>query len=84
MEQASRWWSWAGLIAAAAVYITAVLTLGLGLLLSPIALVVSVWAIRRVQRPRGVLVWVGLAVSCLLVLVALYVVAAIAFGESAD
>lgn len=75
----SRWWRWAGLLAAAAVYLVAIGTLEFGFLLSPVALAVAAFAVRRVPRPRGVLVWIGLAVNAVLTLGTLFVFLGIAF-----
>jgi 4-amino-4-deoxy-L-arabinose transferase-like glycosyltransferase len=61
-------WRWAGLAAALAVYAIAVLTLGLGFLLAPASLALSVLAVRRLRPPRGVLVWVGVAANVLLLI----------------
>ena len=56
-------WRWAGLAAAVVVYAAAVATFGLGFLLAPLSLAVSVAAVRRVPPPRGWLPWLGLAAN---------------------
>ena len=61
-------WRWVGLVAAAAVYVVAVFTFGLGFLLSPASLVLSVVALRRLPRPRGWLPWLGVASNAPLVM----------------
>ena len=60
-DAGSRRYRWVGLVAAVFVYVVAVFTFGLGLLLAPASLAVSVLALRRLPPPRGVMPWVGLA-----------------------
>jgi hypothetical protein len=61
-------WRWAGLAGALAVYVAAVFTFGLGLLLAPVSVAVSVVALRQLAPPRGWLPWLGLAVNVLLLI----------------
>ena len=64
----SNRWRWVGLVAATAVYAVAVFTFGLGFLLSPASLALSVVALRRLRRPRGWLPWLGVAANALLLI----------------
>jgi hypothetical protein len=59
-------WRWVGLAAAVAVYLSAVLTYGLGFALAPVSLTLSGVAIRRLPTPRGWLPWLGLTANALL------------------
>jgi hypothetical protein len=61
-------WRWAGLAAALVVWVAATFTFGVGLLLTPVSLAVSVVALRRLAPPRGWLPWLGLAVNVLLLI----------------
>ena len=61
-------WRWVGLVAAIAVYVVAALTFGLGLLLAPASLVLSIVGLRRLSRPRGWLPWFGIAANVALLL----------------
>ena len=61
-------WRWAGLVGAVAVYALAVPTFGLGFLLAPASLALSVIALRRIPRPRGWLPWVGVVANAMLVI----------------
>jgi hypothetical protein len=61
-------WRWVGLVAAIAVYVVAALTFGLGLVLAPASLVLSIVGLRRLSRPRGWLPWLGFAANVALVL----------------
>jgi hypothetical protein len=78
---ASTRWRWAGLVAGVIVYVTAVLTFGLGFLLAPLGLAVSVAAVKRVPRPRGWLPWLWVLVTAaLLVPMFIWVVPALLAG----
>ena len=57
---------WVGLIAAFVVYVLAVLTFGVALVLAPASLGLSVVALRRLPQPRGWLPWVGVVANVLL------------------
>jgi hypothetical protein len=54
---------WVGLAAAVVVYALAGLTFGLGLVLAPASFALSVYALRRVPLPRGLLPWIGIAAN---------------------
>jgi hypothetical protein len=74
-------WRWIGLVAAALVYLVAVVTFGLGFLLAPASVALSVAAVRRVPHPRGWLPWLGVAANVTLVIpLLLWVVPALLVG----
>jgi hypothetical protein len=59
-------WRWTGLAAAIVVYLAAVLTFGLGFLLAPASVAISVVALKRLPPPRGWAPWLGLAANLVL------------------
>jgi hypothetical protein len=74
-------WRWVGLAAAVAVYVIAVFTFGLGLVLSPASLALSVIAVRRLPRPRGLRPWLGVVANAgLLIMLVLWVIPALVAG----
>ena len=66
-------WRWVGLVAAAGVYALAIPTYGIALLLAPVSFTLSVVALRRLDRPRGPLPWLGFALNIVLSVLAGYV-----------
>jgi hypothetical protein len=69
------------LVAGVVVYMTAVLTFGLGFLLAPLGLAVTIAALRRVPGPRRWLPWLGVLVNAiLLVPLLIWVVPALLAG----
>jgi hypothetical protein len=78
----SRAWRWAGLAAALVVYLAAILTFGLGFLLAPGGVALSVIALRRLPRPRGWLPWLGLAANAVqLIPLAIWILPALILGD---
>ena len=74
-------WRWVGLAAAALVYVVAIFTFGLGFLLAPASLSVSIVALRRVPQPRDWLPWACLAANVtLLVPLVIWVLPALLSG----
>ena len=74
-------WRWAGLGAALVVFVLATFTFGLGFLLAPASLAISIIALRRLPPPRGWLPWLGLAVNVLLLIpLALWIVPSLLAG----
>jgi hypothetical protein len=65
-----RRWSWAALIGALVVWTLATLTWGLGVLLSPLTLLLSAVAWRR--SPLDGVFWIGLTANVLLVVILIY------------
>lgn len=70
-------------MAAAAVYLAAIGTIGIGFLLSPFALAVAILAFRKVAPPRGLLVWSGLVLNAVLTLATVLVVVVFVLGQGA-
>jgi hypothetical protein len=62
-------------VSAIAVYVAAVLTLGIGFLLFPVALALNGLAFRRTARPRGFIFWLGSLASGVVTVVGLVVLA---------
>ena len=78
-------WRWVGLVAAIAVYGVAALTFGLGLLLAPASLALSIVGLRRLPQPRGWLPWIGVASNSVLVIpLVIWVLPAMLSGGNFD
>jgi hypothetical protein len=65
---ASTRWRWVGIAAAVVVYVVAVITFGLGFLLAPASLALSIVSLRRLPRPRGWLPWAGVVANVALLI----------------
>lgn len=61
-------WRWVGLVTAVAVYVAAIFTLGLGFVLAPASLALSIIGLRRLPQPRGWLPWIGIAANIVLLI----------------
>jgi hypothetical protein len=74
---ASGAWRFVPFVSAIGVYAAAALTFGLGFLLFPIAVVLTVLAFRRTAPPRGVVFWVGSVASALVTVAGLVTLAVV-------
>ena len=63
-------------LAALGTYGISVLTLGVGLVLAPVGVVLSILAVRRTEPPRSVLLWVGGLANTMMTLVVVYILVA--------
>lgn len=83
-ENVGNRWRFASLATAAAVLLISIPTFGAGLLLAPLAVLMTVVSARRLTPPRGSAYWLGAMLSGSLMLVATIWIVAVIYLETTD